>query len=271
MNMNRANRPCPTWWRNLFPIDSAATDAILMNIDPAKIEQGHLCQATQRGEKLKVKLILSKDPLDCSFWGEPLFFAMAKDDLDMVGILLSGGAHPDGLQLWNGHKHKDDSWGVWRHWRTPLHYAFEKDMIEVAQLLLSNGADMEARCFYGFTPLHRVTTLFYRATRGRLLDMIKLLISNGANVNVKDSCGGTPLMVVATSAPVGVAAYLVDNGADLNATDNWGMTPLMYAAEAGYIDMCDFFIAQGAPLEVMDIHGMTAADYYALNNNGNMT
>merc|ERR1712029_326663 len=186
-----------------------------------------LCQAIQRGEKLKVKLILSKDALDYSFWGEPLFSAMAKRDLDMVGILLSGGANPDGLQLWNGHKHKDGSWGVWRHWRTPLHYAVEKDMIEVAQLLLSNGANVEARCYYGFTPIHRVATLFYRVARGRLLDMIKLLISNGANVNVKDSCGGTPLMVVASSAPARVAAYLVANGANLNATYNWGMTPLM--------------------------------------------
>ena len=244
--MNRANRPGPFWWRNLFPTDSVATNAICMNLDPATINSAELCAAIEKGEKLKVKLLLAKGALANEFWGEPLFTAMLSGDLDMVEILLSAGAHPDGLPYWIG---EDDC-------TTSLYYAAENGMTEMVQLLLSKGADVNTRNYAGWTPI-------ICNAIGDNPEMIELLISKGADVNASTHEDGmTALMFAAEESPVEIAELLISKGAQVNAKDSNGCTPLMHAAMDGDADMCEYLISQGAIVHARDNDGWTAADHY---------
>ena len=53
---------------------------------------------------------------------------------------------------------------------TPLHYASWYDVLEIVKLLISKGADVNAKNYYGFTPLHSTKTK----------EVANLLISHGA-------------------------------------------------------------------------------------------
>jgi len=247
--MDRANRPGPFWWRNLFPTDSVATDAILLNLDPRTIQTAQLCNAISKGDKLKVKLLLAKGALSNEYWGEPLHCAVFRRDLEMAEILLTAGAHPDGLPYWSFAEEQSD-------FTSSLHQAVGNSHKEMVQLLLSKGANVNQENYDGWTPL-------LSASYGGKLDMVQLLVANGADVNASTyEEGVTPLMLAAESCPVPIAAFLVSKGAKVNATDNNERTALMHAAMDGDADMCEYLISQGADVDAWDMNGYTAANHY---------
>ncbi|XP_028597917.2 NF-kappa-B inhibitor beta [Podarcis muralis] len=80
--------------------------------------------------------------LDCTnFDGyTPLHVAVLRKDLDVVSLLISGGADLNKPELSCG--------------RSPLHLAVESQNPEVVECLLRAGADPESRMYVGYTPMY---------------------------------------------------------------------------------------------------------------------
>jgi len=72
---------------------------------------------------------------------------------------------------------------------TPLHLAAQSGNLEVVKFLVSQGADVNAKNYYGRTPLHFLSLGRY----GDCVEVAKFLVSKGADVNAEDSDGRTPL------------------------------------------------------------------------------
>ncbi|KAK6514351.1 hypothetical protein TWF506_008747 [Arthrobotrys conoides] len=102
----------------------------------------------------------------------------------------------------------------------------------VVELLLDRGADIEARDYWGWTPL-------LSASRSRLPAIVKLLIERGADIEAKDNQGRTPLLmaVLGSNSPWGlgpiVVKLLLYSGADPEVRDNEGKTSRDIALERG--------------------------------------
>jgi ankyrin repeat protein len=100
---------------------------------------------------------------------------------------------------------------------TPLHDAENPAIME---LLIEDGADVNARGYYGMTPL-------FPPVRAGREDCVKLLLEHGADPNRKEMYEGrTPLHTVALTHDREIAALLLRHGAEVNATDRRGNTPL---------------------------------------------
>ncbi|MBT4503360.1 MAG: sigma-70 family RNA polymerase sigma factor [Gemmatimonadetes bacterium] len=95
---------------------------------------------------------------------------------------------------------------------TPLHWAAERGYLPTAQLLLDSGADMAATCGIGATPLHRAIQDFTRGRNGDNLEMVELLIERGTNVNAKDYYGNTPLRWAKRSGDDEIVSLLKRHG-----------------------------------------------------------
>nr|XP_056703559.1 NF-kappa-B inhibitor beta [Euleptes europaea] len=80
--------------------------------------------------------------LDCTNYDgyTPLHLAVLRKDLEMVSLLIAGGADLNKPELSCG--------------RSPLHLAVESQNPEVVEYLLRAGADPEARMYVGYTPMY---------------------------------------------------------------------------------------------------------------------
>lgn len=96
----------------------------------------------------------------------------------------------------------------------------------IAGALIRAGANLEARDFFGGTPLHRAAAWGSQA-------LAALLVSAGANLEARNHFGRTPLHQAALEAagPESVAA-LAALGADIEATDVFGFSALHLAAQS---------------------------------------
>jgi len=256
--MESAKRQRPNWLNNLFPANSFTADAILMNLEPNEFEpdlkehdlEKQLVDAVHKGQKLKVKLLIAKGAEVSAYneeWGTALFCAVSQGDQEMVEILLSAGAFPDGTLFCDEKEEEEHT--------LPLCYAAENNMMDMAKLLLARGANVNED-IRGWSPL------LSAAGNGKL-EMVKLLVSHGADVNAftwEDHY--TPLMFAAESSPLEVVQYLVSQGAQVNDSDALGRTPLMYAAMDEDLEMYEFLISQGAQADARDGNGLSAEDHY---------
>ena len=118
----------------------------------------------------------------------PLHEAASLGNAEIVKLLLAAGAYPNA---------KENLFG-----RTPLH---ESDL-EVSKLLIHAGADVNAKDYFGETPLHHVSKLGF-------LDVVKLLLEAGADVNVVNKVGKTPLDIAQAEGHKRVAMLLRKYGA----------------------------------------------------------
>ncbi|XP_048355404.1 NF-kappa-B inhibitor beta [Sphaerodactylus townsendi] len=80
--------------------------------------------------------------LDCTNYDgyTPLHVAVLRKDLEMVSLLIAGGADLNKPELSCG--------------RSPLHLAVESQNPQVVEYLLRAGADPEARMYVGYTPMY---------------------------------------------------------------------------------------------------------------------
>ncbi len=78
--------------------------------------------------------------------------------------------------------------------------------LEVSKLLIDAGADVNAKDYFGETPLYHCRTL-------GLPDVVKLLLEAGADVNVVNKEGKTPLDVAEAEGHKRVATLLRKYGA----------------------------------------------------------
>jgi len=134
--------------------------------------------------------------------------------------------------------------------QTPLHLAATK--ADVAKLLLAAGAQINARDAWGWTPLHKATSVSVGA------EAMKFLLARGADVNARDNTGRTPLFeaVVCFEDPVN-AKVLLENGADVNARDEEGNTSLHRAAKVGNTAQVKTLLSKGAAPSVKNSRGLT--------------
>jgi ankyrin len=139
-----------------------------------------------------------------------LHWAVYRDDLETVDLLLKAGANPKTA----------NSFGA-----TPLSLAAENGNAPITKRLLDGGADANERM------LNSDTVLMMAARTGNIPTM-KLLIERGADVNVKEtSRGTTALMWAAAQKHPAAVQLLVDSGADLKVATNpaWMDRPISYA------------------------------------------
>ena len=99
----------------------------------------------------------------------PLIYAAQMGHLDVVRVLLDGGANAESANV--------DQWNA-------LHYAAMNGHLHVCRLLLDWGVNVNSLNKRKYTPLH------YAAWAG-YLSVAKLLVERGADVRLKNDYGQT--------------------------------------------------------------------------------
>jgi outer membrane protein assembly factor BamA/outer membrane protein assembly factor BamE (lipoprotein component of BamABCDE complex) len=100
-----------------------------------------------------------------------------------------------------------------------LHIAAQKGYPQLVEALLANNANVNAKNFYGDTPL------MWAADKGRM-EVVGLLLANQAEINAGNMLGQTALHVAALAGHKAVAEVLLGHGADVNVRNIRGYTPL---------------------------------------------
>ena len=117
--------------------------------------------------------------------------------------------------------------------------------MDVMKLLVEAGADLNA----GYTLLHDTVETEY-------IEMARHLLRLGADINARNYYGETPLrLAVDTTGAYCVIApdmarFLIENGADVNARDKWGQAILGHAL--GALRICPEW-AQTQSLEIIQL------------------
>jgi ankyrin repeat protein len=188
-----------------------------------------------------------------------LHWAARGDDLEIVQLLLHGGASPT----------VSNRYGV-----TPLSLAALNGNAAIVEALLTAGADPNVR-------LAEDQTALMTAARAGNPDVVRALLAHGADVNARERVvGETALMWAALENHAGAIRTLVEYGADLNAQSamttfpkfkfgdgivaratslpRGGWTPLMYAARQGATNAARALADAGANLNLTDPNGTSA-------------
>jgi len=79
-----------------------------------------------------------------------------------------------------------------------------------------------------------------------------LLCEHGADVDAKDFYGRTPLAIAAEHGKLAVARVLLAAGASVTTNDSMGLTALHYAAQSGHLKAVTFLIERGAQINARD-------------------
>jgi ankyrin repeat protein len=140
---------------------------------------------------------------------------------------------------------------------TPLHYAAKHGEIEAVEFLIKAGADIEARDFYGLTPLqHSITEAISPET-------LELLIWAGADVNTRDVEGETPLMRASQLYRRGeeFLKILSNHSHNLEARNNRGMAVLSIAIDSHEHRNATMLIELGSETTLTDYFGISPIQY----------
>ena len=141
----------------------------------SKVEkaQSSLRDAVSKGRDETVKSLIAEgtDVHAINVRGQtPLHLAAMTDNVDVVRMLINGGADVDVVDPGNNIR--------------PLHNAATNGCTNVCEFLLKHGADMDARTATGDTALHL-------AAENRHSDVVSLLLSFHANHDIKNNAGVT--------------------------------------------------------------------------------
>ena len=119
-----------------------------------------------------------------------LSVAVGRGDLEMVRLLLSLGAPPDGP-----------------HGEAPLGLALRADTPAFAEALLNAGAKPNPVSPHTLHPLDEAILLDSKGA-------VRLLLDHGADPNLADSVGSTALLTACSTGRTEIALLLLDHGAD---------------------------------------------------------
>ena len=132
-----------------------------------------LLAAARTGDVNRTKILVKYASENCTEDDEhrdtPLMYAAANGHVEVLRVLLEGGANAD--------RSNADR-------RTALHFAAWNGELEVCRLLLDKGAKVDPVDEWRDTPLHDATLT------GRL-SVVKLLVERGAHVGVRKNDGQT--------------------------------------------------------------------------------
>ena len=196
-----------------------------LEYDVQKSGYEHVLAVLERG--VNVNFRVDGDG-DCS----PLYYAIARGELEMARALLEHGADP-AIVCADPEDPKAKTNG-----ETPLHVAVRK-IPGIIPDLLARGAPADAQNRDGWTPLHDAAM--------SAADAIPELLAHGAVVDAKDVDGRTPLMFANHLSPE-LVAPLIEHGADVNATDNFGSNILSMTVSQGNSSLARYLVAHGATL-----------------------
>jgi ankyrin repeat protein len=127
--------------------------------------------------------------------------------------------------------------------KTPLYEAVAENHGEesgtVVRLLIANGADVNARMYYGSTPL------IGAAASGKL-GAVEALLAGRATVDADDDMGETALHHVVARGRADIAEALLAAGADVNARTHADETPLQIARKGNRLTVVPVLLKHGA-------------------------
>lgn len=142
----------------------------------------------------------------------PLFWALAKQNIDGFRFLLEQGADPNIVVDLPKH-FQDRQAGA-------MEMAAQLEDSSYLRSLLEHGGDPNT-----IVNSRWDTPLLYRAIMSRRPDNVRLLLEFGADVNHRDNAGKTPLIEAVTARMFEMALLLLRSGADPTIENQWGNTP----------------------------------------------
>jgi ankyrin repeat protein len=172
-----------------------------------------------------------------------LAYAAENGNRDMVNVLISAGANPNGTNTLG---------------QTPLMYLRDNVTPDVVRDLLSAGADVNARDDAGSTALMNLA-----ASAG--FETLKQLLDAGAKTDIRDNDGNTLMMRAAQNEDPQFLRHLIKAGLSVNAQNDDGQTPLMMAARSGKAEALRILLDAGAGLN-LQTKDLSAALILSLEN-----
>ena len=127
----------------------------------------------------------------------------------------------------------------------PIHNAAYLGDVANLKKLLASGVKVDARDYYGHTPLHRARTA----------EIAKVLLKAGAKVDARNESGWTPLYMAETAE---VAKVLLKAGASVSSRAFLAYTPLHTAVNKA--DVVEFLLSVGANGKARTEDGKTPFD-----------
>lgn len=225
----------------------------------------------------QVKLLLSygadpnlaaKSKSICSSQGGksyPLSYAVSQGSLNLVKLLLDGGAQLENAETGG---------------RTPLHLAVEgiknhnpavnkvstrrKGDLAVVEVLLNRGAYVNSLDANG-------ATVLFKACQQNVVHLVSLLLRHGANSNLTTG-GKYPLVAACRNENTELVRLLLDHGASANvqlpcnATCSDARVPLCIAARSRNGELMKLLLSHGADVNSTDYDGQTALHLVASCN-----
>ena len=143
-----------------------------------------------------------------------LWFAADSPDIEIVTLLLKGGASPNARKDFPPPFHR-------LVWRNPK--------LEFVNLMLEHGADCNIMDQWGFNVMH------WFALFGSDLEVLQILLKAHGDINVPDSFGETPLhklMYNSLDVSLEMLRAFLDNGADVNKDDKESQSKSRWQASA---------------------------------------
>jgi ankyrin repeat domain-containing protein 50 len=182
--------------------------------------------------------------------GSPLLFAVDKQSVEIVRLLLKHEASPNkaGTVL----KRQKTSY--------PLLLAAERGDLEILEALLEAGASINQQDAEGFSAMHIAAR-----SPSNVECLRRLVDSPGADLTLRLQNGSQPLHSAAARGDVERVQILVDAGADVDAQNHTGRTPLHWAAEAENCEIVAKLLYLGADAtQTADDAAVTAWDLMCL-------
>ncbi|OVE76006.1 hypothetical protein BVX97_02695 [bacterium E08(2017)] len=184
-----------------------------------------LAIAIASGEIQRVRELLDENKHLVNVRGKyditPLWFAVKKEDSEIVGLLLKNGANPN----------------IKTEWVKPIMVtACMLDDNQILSQLLSKGGDPNT-FVEATSDFHIAPSCLSAAANSRDKERVGMLLDAGADINRKDLSGSTVLMGQSVgSINLDMIIYLLEKGADPTIRDNRGRT---------VVDHMDYYSAKG--------------------------
>jgi len=162
--------------------------------------------------------------------------------LELLALLIQRGARIDDVTQYN---------------ESALRVLSNRGRFDAVALLLAAGADASQ---LGWAPLHHSVAI------GTLVDM-DAAVAQGANLEAKDFWGRTPLLVAILSGDIAKVAWLLEHGAQRDAAGRCGKPPLFYAIEGQHEAMLRWLLAEGFSPALSDQFGTPVLSFAARARN----
>jgi ankyrin repeat protein len=151
---------------------------------------------------------------------QKLFAAAQAGDAAQIQTLLEAGAD---------HAAADEAG------ETALMHAAHGGHVAAVQVLIASGADVNAASPQGWTALAKAA--YNGETERGYVEVIEVLHEAGASLDARIFFGITPLMLAAGGGDAPVVEWLINHGADVLAANEGGRTARMMADDKFYVDV----------------------------------